>query len=53
MKILELVCEACGFRHCAEGVLMCEEARRAGFCTRDEYERRHAEEQRQVVERAA
>lgn len=42
-KVVELVCEACGYRCCAEGVLLCEDARRAGFCTREEYERRHVE----------
>jgi hypothetical protein len=54
MTVLELVCDACGFRHCAEGVLLCDDARRAGFCTRDEWERRHdVEERRQERGRAA
>ncbi len=37
---LELVCDARGYRSCAEGELLCEDAERAGFCTREEYERR-------------
>lgn len=43
MFILEIVCEACGYRCCTEGVQLCKDAKRAGFCTRDEYERRHVE----------
>lgn len=42
-KVVELVCSSCGFRHCAAGVLMCPNARTAGVCTREEYERRHVE----------
>lgn len=45
-KQVELVCESCGFAHCAKGVLMCKDALRSGFCTREEYERRHVEEGR-------
>lgn len=41
--VVELVCEACGYRCCAEGVQLCEDAKRAGFVTREEYERRHVE----------
>ena len=46
-KVVELVCEECGFAHCLKGVLMCPNARTAGVCTREEYERRHVEEQQQ------
>lgn len=46
-QVLTLVCEACGFRACTEGDLLCENAKRVGFCTREEYERRHVEERRQ------
>jgi len=42
-RVIELVCEAYGYRCCAKGVLLCEDAGRACFCTRDEYERRHVE----------
>jgi hypothetical protein len=44
LKVLETVCDACGYRSCAEGELLCENAKRAGFCTREEYERRRLEE---------
>jgi len=54
-KVVELVCSSCGFRSCGEGHSMCKDAVKkvAGVCTREEYERRHVEEQRQVVGRAA
>lgn len=52
-KVVELVCEACGFAHCTKGVLMCPDARMAGACTRDEYERRHVEGGRQKLRAAA
>lgn len=42
-RILELVCDSCGYRVCTEGILLCDNARRAGFCTREEYERRRIE----------
>jgi hypothetical protein len=48
-KVVELVCESCGYRACAEGDLLCEDAKRAGFCTREEYERRHVESERQKL----
>jgi len=48
-KVIELVCESCGFRVCAAGVLLCGDAKRAGFCTREEYERRHVESEGQKV----
>ena len=48
-KVVELVCESCGFRSCTEARGMCRDAflKVAGVCTREEYERRHVEEQRQ------
>lgn len=46
-KVVELVCSKCGYRHCAAGVLMCHKAQGAGFCTREEHERRHVESGRQ------
>lgn len=52
-QVIELVCEACGFRHCSEGVLMCKDARSAGICTRKEYERRHVESVRQKARAVA
>lgn len=52
-KVVELVCQSCGFSHCAKSVLMCPDARKAGVCTREEYERRHVEESRQVLGRVA
>ncbi len=45
-RVVELVCEACGYSVCAKGVLLCPDARRSGVCTREEYERRYVEEQR-------
>ena len=41
----EIVCDSCGYRCCAEGIELCKDARRekAGFCTREEYERRRVE----------
>jgi len=52
-KVVELVCESCGYRHCAQGVLMCGDAQKAGFCTREEFERRHVDAKRQKTAVAA
>lgn len=54
-KVVELVCESCGFSHCAQRVLMCQDAGRglAGVLTREEYERRHIESGGRVLGRAA
>lgn len=49
-KVVELVCESCGYRSCTVGRGMCRDAflKVAGFCTREEYERRHVEERAQA-----
>jgi hypothetical protein len=52
-QVIELVCEACGYRHCSEGVLMCKDARKAGICTREEFELRHVEAERRKLRAAA
>lgn len=45
-QIIELICDSCGFRCCAQGMQLCEDALNgvAGFCTRDEWERRRVEQ---------
>lgn len=52
-KVVELVCDSCGYKACADGDMFCEDYRRASIVTREEYERRHVEEQRQVLGRVA
>jgi len=54
-KVVELVCESCGYRSCTEGRGMCRDAflKVAGVCTREEYERRHVESERQKLGAAA
>jgi hypothetical protein len=50
-KVVNLVCESCGFSHCAKGVLMCKDGAKglAGVVSREEYERRHVESGSQRV----
>jgi hypothetical protein len=54
-KVVELVCESCGYRSCAEARGMCRDAflKVAGVCTREEYERWHVESERQMLGAAA
>jgi hypothetical protein len=54
-KVVELVCTSCGYRSCTEARRMCRDAflKVAGVCTREEYERRHVESERQRLGRAA
>ena len=46
LQPLDLVCSSCGFRCCAKGIALCIGAKngKAGFCTLEEYEARHAGE---------
>jgi hypothetical protein len=54
-EVVELVCESCGYRSCTEARGMCRDAflKVAGVCTREEYERRHVESERQKLGAAA
>ena len=54
-KVVELVCESCGFRSCTEARGMCRDSflKVAGVCTREEYERRHVESERLKLGRPA
>lgn len=38
-----IVCDACGEAACFQGDIMCEKARTAGTCTREEWERRQVQ----------